>query len=147
VAGALIASGAPAGATAAQGSGCSQPLTTTTAAEGSYSIVNIRDFAGRVYLYVPAIRSSSKGTFAQFQLWVVEGVYGRPFVQTSGSLDQATFDRLRKSTNVRATGVSVARSGESKPVTIARQPFLLEIAVRVAASGSDSVTVKVCRGR
>ncbi len=146
-AGMLIAAGPSPGATAEQGSGCSPRLVTTTAAERSYSIVSLRDFDGRVYLYAPEIKSSSRGAFEPFQLWVVEGVYGRPFIQASGPLDQVAFDRLRKSTNVRATAVSVSRSGESKPVTIARQPYLLETAVRAASSGSDAVTVNVCRGR
>jgi hypothetical protein len=129
-----------------QASGCTQPLATASAAERSYTNVNIREFDGRVFLYVPEIKSTG-GNFDAFQLWVVEGVYGRPFVQSSGSMDQTAFDRLRNSTNVRATPLSVRRTGESLRATIARQPYVLDVAVKVASSGADSVTAKVCRGR
>jgi anti-sigma-K factor RskA len=129
-----------------QNGGCTQPLATATAAERSYANVNVRDFEGRVFIYVPDI-VSSRGNFDAFQLWVVEGIYGRPFVQSSGSMDQTAFDRLRKSTNIRATPLSVRRTDESLRATIARQNYLLDVAVRVASSGADSVTARVCRAR
>ena len=129
-----------------QASGCAQPLATASAAERSYANVSVREFDGRVFLYVPDIKSAG-GSFEAFQLWVVEGVYGRPFVQASGSMDQSTFDRLRKSTNVLATPLSVRRSGESLRATIARQPYVLDVAVKVGSGGADVVTARVCRGR
>ena len=126
---------------------CSQPLVTTTAPEKSYAVVNVREFGGLVFLYVPEIKSARSGGFEPFQLWVVEGVYGRPFLQASGAMDQAAFDRLRKNTNVRARPISVARTGETRSLAVARQTLQFETTVRGAASGADTVTVKVCRGR
>jgi hypothetical protein len=120
-------------------------LATVNAAEGSYSSVNIREFEGRVFLYVPDI-SSSRSAFEPFELWVVEGIYGRPFVQAAGTIEKSAFDRLRKSTNIRATPVSIRRVNESTRATIARQPYLLDVAVKPAPNG-DSLTVRICRGR
>jgi hypothetical protein len=129
-----------------QGSTCTQPLATATAAERSYANVGVREFDNRVFIYVPEIRSAG-GSFDAFQLWIVEGVYGRPFVQTTGSMDQAAFERLRKSTNVRATPLNVRRSGDSLRATIARQSYTLDVTVRVASSGADSVSARVCGAR
>jgi hypothetical protein len=136
-----------AAATGALIQSCSQPLVTTTLPEKSYAVVNVREFGGLVFLYAPEIRSARPGAFDAFQLWVVEGVYGRPFLQASGAMDQAAFDRLRKNTNVRARSMSISRSGQSQSLTVARQAIQFETSVRTAPSGSDTVDVKVCRGR
>ena len=138
---ALIAAPAPA---FAQGSGCAQPLATVTLAERTYANVGVREFEGRVFLYVPEIKSSSRG-FDAFDLWVVEGVYGRPFVQPSGPMEKSAFDRLRGNTNVRATAHSIRTAAQSLRASIARQNFLLDVAVK--AGGTDSVTARVCRAR
>jgi hypothetical protein len=126
---------------------CAQPLVTTTVAENSYAVVNVREFGGMVFLYAPEIRSARSGSFDPFQLWVVEGVYGRPFLRTSGTMDQSAFDRLRKNTNVRARPISISRSGQAQSMTVARQPIQFEVSVRPASSGADAVAVRVCRGR
>jgi hypothetical protein len=123
---------------------CTQPLATATATERSYVNLNVRDFEGRVFFYVPEIKSS-RNTFDPFQLWVVEGIYGRPFIQSSGSMDSATFERLRKSTNIRATALNVRGASESARATISRKSYVLELTVNVAASGADSVTARICR--
>jgi len=60
-------------------------------------------------------------------------------------MDDATFDRLRKSPNVKATPLSVRRPNESSRATISRQLYVLELTVNVKASGTDSVTARVCR--
>jgi hypothetical protein len=78
---------------------------------------------------------------------VVEGVYGRPFLQANGAMDQAAFDRLRRNTNVRARPISISRSGDTQSMIVARQAIQFETAVRRAPSGADTVVVKVCRGR
>lgn len=124
---------------------CRQPLAKVTVPERSYANVSVREFDGRVYLYAPEIRTASPGTLAPFQLWIVEGVYGRPFVEPRGRLDDAAFERLRKSRNVRATPVKISRSGETLRVTMARKPFVLETTVALARSGDDTVSVSVCR--
>ena len=126
---------------------CSQPLVTTTLAERSYAVVNVRELGGLVFLYAPEIRSQRSGAFDTFQLWIVEGVYGRPFLQASGAMDQAAFDRLRKNTNVRARPLSISRSGQADSMMVARQALQFETSVRPALSGADMVAVKVCRGR
>ena len=138
---------APASGAPAQTTACSEPLVTTTLPEKSYAAVNLREFGGLVFLYVPEIKSSRSGQFEAFQLWVVEGVYGRPFVQASGAMDQPAFDRLRTSTNVRTRPISIPRSGESRSMMVARQAFQFETTVRAAGSGADTVAVKVCHGR
>ncbi len=124
---------------------CRQPLARVAAPERSYAVVPVRELDNRGYLYVPEIRPASPGTFAAFHLWIVEGVYGRPFVEPRGSMDAETFERLRRSRNVRATPLKVSRSGETFRVTMARQPFVLEVSVALARAGADTVTVSVCR--
>lgn len=136
------AAGAP-----AQTTPCSQPLVTTTLPENSYAVVNVREFGGMVFLYASEIKSSRSGSFDAFQLWVVEGVYGRPFLQANGAMDQTAFDRLRRNTNVRARSIGISRSGQTQSMTVARQEIQFETTVRAAASGADTVAVKVCRGR
>ena len=126
---------------------CRQPLARIAAPERSYANVNVREFDGRVYLYVPEIKATSGQSFSPFALWVVEGIYGRPLVEASGPMDDAAFDRLRKNRNVRATPLTVSRSGETLRATMARQPAVLEVGVAVAAGGSDGVRVNVCPGR
>jgi hypothetical protein len=139
----LVLLGGSAAVAAGQGKGCAQPLATVTVPERTYASVNVKEFEGRVYLYAPDIDASGR-SFAPFQLWVVEGIYGRPFVQPSGPMDQAAFDKLRRSQNVRATPVALTRSGESARVTISRQPYLLEATVAVSSRG-DTVSARLCR--
>lgn len=146
VASVLIATGGSAALARAQGTACLQPLAAVSVPERSYALVNAKEFEGRVYLYAPEIQSS-RGTFEPFQLWVVEGIYGRPFVQNSGPMDQAAFDRLRSNANIRATGLRIARSAESTRAMISRRPFILEVAVSVSPGGVDAVSARVCRPR
>ena len=138
---------APAFGVPVQTTPCSEPLVTTTLPEKSYAVVNLKEFGGLVFLYVPEIKSLRSGQFETFQLWVVDGVYGRPFLQASGAMDQTAFDRLRRSTNVRTRPITIPRSGESRSMTVARQMFQFETTVRVVGSGADTVAVKVCHGR
>jgi hypothetical protein len=140
VGGLLLADGEAAAADAAL---CRQPPVTVTLEERSYATLPLGDAAGGVYLYAPDIRASSAGAFEPFQLWIVEGVYGRPFVQARGPMDPGAFERLRASANIRAAAVRIGRSGEAARVAIARQPFLLWADVATSRR-SDSVSVKVC---
>lgn len=125
---------------------CGQPLATASVGGGSFSVVNFREFEGRVYLYAPQINSQGR-RFEPFDLWVIEGVYGRPFVQSSGSMDPAAFARLRKNSNVRATAVRVQQDRQSGRVTIARQPYALDISVAITGTRAATVTARICKGR
>lgn len=122
---------------------CPRPLATATAREGSYAIVDAGEFDNRVFLYVPAITAAGRNAFRPFEAWLVEGIYGRPFVQRSGALDAAGFDRLKNSRNVRATPVGVSRDGDTGRVTIGRQAYLVAFDVQVGSSGSVRLTI--CR--
>ena len=105
----------------------------------SYAEVNAEPFGRRVFVYVPPFKG--KG-FQPFQLWVVEGVYGRPFVQSSGVLDEASFAKLRASANVSATPVSVSR-GDGTDVgrfMVSRVAYQLQV-LRV----KGGVQLRVCR--
>ena len=125
---------------------CAQPLATTSVDGGSFATVNAREFEGRVYLYAPRITGQGK-RFEPFDLWVIEGVYGRPFVQSSGSMDAAAFERLRKNTNVRATAVRVQQDGQTGRVAIARQTYMIDVNVATPGTRAATVTARMCRGR
>lgn len=126
----------------AQPNACPQPLATVTVPEGTYAVVDGASFDGRVFLYVPEITARS-GSFVPFDAWVVEGVYGRPFVQSRGTLSPAGFNRLKGNRNVRATAVRVAAGGTAGRVTIDRQTYTLVFDVRLASR--DAVRVALCR--
>ena len=127
---------------------CQTELANLTVSEGTYRAVRAAPFGDRVYLYVPTIQSGMGGRYQPFELWVLEGVYGRPFVQDAGKLDTAAFDKIRKSRNVLATAIAV--SGEKTPAAgrfrISKDTFLAEVRkVNVRFVGTDSVSVRVCR--
>src|SRR5690606_21167446 len=136
---------AAAGQAAGQTASCRQPLATVNVAERAYAAIDVPAFAGRVFVYVPDIRSSTRG-FQPFALWVIEGVYGRPFVLPNGPMDDAAFQRIRTSRNVRATSTTVTRSGQAVRASLARQPYVFDVAVR-SSRGVDTVTVRVCPAR
>ena len=129
---------------AAQGVSCKEPLAKDTIGVRSYARIDVKEFDGRVFVYVPDIKPSG-AAFEPFDLWVIEGIYGRPFVQQAGPLEPAAFDRLRSSPNVRATAVRVARTPSTGKVSIARQPFLFDVTVQRAASGASTVLTAICR--
>ena len=131
-------------AVSAQRDACTQPLATPTVAERSYASIDVGEFEGRVFLYAPDIRAS-RGAFDPFDLWIIEGIYGRPFVQSSGGLDAAAFERLKKTSNVRATPLTIRRATETTRVLITRQNYVLDVSVRVSATGADSVAARICR--
>ena len=122
---------------------------TLTVPQRSYRQVNATPFAGRVYLYAPDIKTGIIGRgFEPFKLWIVEGVYGRPFVQGSASLDERAFEQIRRSQNVRATPINVDSTSKTPRVAfkIAKDTFVSEIVkVNTSWGGTDSVTVNICR--
>jgi hypothetical protein len=133
-------------ADARQGSTCST-LTSVVVPQRGYAELNVPAFEQRVFVYVPDIESGWGGEFKAFQLWIVEGVYGKPFVKASGSMDQPEFERIRGSRNVRATAVPINAKEFAKrvPLTIAKQRVALELKVNTSYGGTDRVVVNVCR--
>jgi hypothetical protein len=140
--GVLISTAANAG----QGSSCSR-LTSVDVPQRSYAQVNVQAFEQRVFFYAPDIESNFGKGFKPFQLWIVEGVYGKPFVKASGSMDESEFEKIRASRNVRATAVPIDGKTSQKPVpvTIGKQRVTLEIKVNTSFTGTDRVVVGVCR--
>ena len=63
----------------------------------------------------------------------------------NGPLEPAAFERIRASANARATAVRIARTPSTGRVTIARQPFLLDLTVQRAANGAQTVQAAICR--
>ena len=132
---------------AGQGQPC-QALTSVVVAQRTYALVNVPAFDQRVYVYAPDIKSGWGGGFDAFTLWIVEGVYSRPFGHTSGALDERTFEQIRSSRNVLATAVPIPRNSgpKSARVTIRRQPFTVAVMkVNTSLGGTDSVTLNLCR--
>lgn len=131
---------------AAQTPVCPQPLATLTVPPSSYAVVTGSAFEGTVYVYVPEIKAQGGSGFEPFKVHIVEGVYGKPFVQATGSLDQAGFDKLRQSPNVRATPVTVVRGNGSEwgRFRIAKDTYRVQV-LAVNASKGSAVVVGVCR--
>jgi hypothetical protein len=131
---------------AGQGATC-VPLTSVVVPERNYVQVNIPDFAQRVYVYVPDVKSGWRGGYSSFQLWIVEGVYGKPFVKASGAMEEGDFNTIRKSRNVNATAVPVGEktSSQRASITVNNRRYTLELKVNTSIGGTDSVAVTVCR--
>jgi hypothetical protein len=143
----VAALSAPIHVVADQGGAC-KALTSLTVPQRTYAQVNIPAFGQRVYFYAPDIKSSFGGSFSAFTVWVIEGVYTKPFGQPTGSLEERAFERIRGSRNVIVTAVPVERNSNTKrtPVTIARQPYIVELVkVNTSLGGTDSVTLNLCR--
>jgi hypothetical protein len=131
---------------AGQGSSCS-PQVSVVVPQRSYAQLNVPAFEQRVYVYAPDIKSGWGGDVSAFQLWIVEGVYGKPFVQAKGSMDVSAFEQIRTSRNVRAIPVRVdGKNNQNRAaVTIAKRQVSLELKVNTSFGGADSVLVSVCR--
>lgn len=125
---------------------CQEVLSTLTVPRSSYAEVGGVPFEGRVYVYVPEVKAATVSGFAPFQVWVVQGIYGKPFVQATGILDEAGFTRLRGSQNVRATPVNVVRGDGSEwgRFRLARNIYQVQV-LSVKPSGAGAVQLKVCR--
>jgi hypothetical protein len=135
--------GVPPG-TSAQVPACQQVLTTLTVPAASYVQADAAPFGGRVFLYVPAITAGRPAGFEPFKLWVVEGIYGQPFIQPSGRLDAASFEKLRGTANIRATPISVTRGNTNAGTfRIAREMFQAQVLEVNVPNGS--VRARICR--
>jgi hypothetical protein len=128
----------------AQALPCQQALATQTVARASYGVVTAAPFGRRVFLYAGDFRPNGAG-FTPFQMWVVEGVYGPPFPQATGTLSEPSFEKLRASTNVRATPLRVTRGN---PNDAARFRFGgNQYVAHVVAVNAKALTVdvRICR--
>ncbi len=131
-------------AAAPQAPACQQALSTVTVARASYAVIPAQVFQRRGFLYAGDFRASGSG-FTPFQLWVVEGVYGPPFPQAAAALTQASFDKIRTSSNVRATSVTVSR-GNASDNAVFRFGGVQYLAHVVAVRPRDlAVDVRICR--
>ena len=131
----------------AQGAPC-QSVASVNVPQRSYAQLNVPAFEQRVFVYAPDIKTSWGGGFSPFTLWIVEGVYGKPFVQPTGSMEESAFEQIRTSRNVMATPVQVAKdSGPTRtPFTIGKQRYTLDLVkVNTSLGGTDSVSLTVCR--
>lgn len=124
---------------------CAQPLTTLTVGGDTYAEVQAAPFDGRVFVYAPAIPTAGS-RFRPFQIWVIEGIYGRPFVRQTGPLSHADFEKLRRSPNVRATAIRVVRGDGSEGLTLrmGRNSYPVQV-LNVNTSGRGAVRVRFCR--
>ena len=129
---------------AAQAPACPQPLAAVAVPPQSYAEVNAAPFERRLFVYVPDIRAGGGPGFQPFQVWVIEGVYGRPFVQSSGRLDQASFNSLRNSPNVRASAITVARGdgSDTGPFGFGGARYQVQV---LRANPSAGVDARICR--
>jgi hypothetical protein len=130
----------------AQTPACQQPLGTLTVARSSYAGLSAPSFEQRVYVYVPPFKAGGPSGFQPFQVWIVEGVYGKPFVQAAGGLDAAGFEKLRGSQNVRATPVPVNKGNGSDwgRFRLVKDTYQVQI-LKVNPSGAGAVQLRVCR--
>lgn len=125
-----------------------QSIASATVPQRSYAQLSVPAFEQRVYVYAPDIKTGWGGGFSPFTLWIVEGVYGKPFVQPTGAMEESAFEQIRTSRNVMATPVQVAKdSGPTRtPFTIGKQRYTLELVkVNTTLGGADSVSINVCR--
>ena len=146
VAAMMLASSTPA---AGQAVPCRQPLETVTVCQRCYQQLTSAPFGdGRVFVYVPDIKSGLMSGFTPFAVWIVEGLYGPPFVKSAGMMEEGTWQQIRTSRNVRATRADVPEkyAGKTTPFRISKEIFALEVTkVTTSWGGTDRVTIRVCR--
>jgi hypothetical protein len=118
---------------------CRQRLVTVEVPRLSYAQIDYKPFEQQVYVYVPQIKSGP------FSVWIVEGIYGAPFLRSSGALDEAGFQKLRASTNVRATQVSVTRGNGTDMGRFVFGRIVYPVQVLEVNSQRTTVKLAVCR--
>lgn len=124
-------------------------LALMTVPERSYQRIEAPLFDGRFFVYVPGIHSNYlKTSFEAFDLWLVEGVYGGPFLDARGTLTEETFELLRGSGNVRATPIRIV---PDEDLAVAQVSFGLRTQVVVEAGPvnlpyfrENSIDVVIC---
>ena len=136
---------APIESAAQQPPPCQEQMAKMTVARLSYALLEGSAFEQRVYIYVPQIKAGPGPGFEPFRVWIVEGVYSKPFIQAAGSLEEPGFEQLRRSPNVRATPVAVARGGGSDVgrFTLGKNIYHVHVLDVNAARGAVQMTV--CR--
>jgi len=123
---------------------CRQRLVTMSLAPFQYSQIQYPAFEQQLYVYVPQIRSGQNTAF-QFYVWIVEGVYGSPFLRPTGTLDEAGFQKLRASQNVRATAVLVTRGNGTDMGRFTFGKVVYPMQILSVNSQRTAVQLAVCR--
>ena len=140
---ALVAASPAAGQTP-----CGRPIESDhTVCQRCYERLNNQAFGGRVYVYVPDIKTRLGG-YQPFNICIVEGVYGSPFLDYSGTFDEGKFEQLRRSRNVLATAIRVDKASLGTPSAfkVGADTFRVEPThVHTSLFGTDTVTLKICR--
>jgi hypothetical protein len=119
-----------------------------TVCQRCYEQLDNEAFGKRVYLYVPDIKSKVFGGFDPFDVWILEGVYGPPFLDYGGVFDPSRFDQLRKTGNVVATRIPIDKNrlGKAQSFKVGKRVFQIEpTRVLTSYGGTDRVGLKICR--
>jgi hypothetical protein len=119
-----------------------------TVCQRCYEQFDSQEFNKRVYVYVPDIKSKLLGGFDPFDLWIVEGIYGPPFLDYGGVFQQDKFEQLKNTGNVIATRIPVDKNalGKAQPFKVGKSAFRIEpVRVETSYGGTDRVTLKICR--
>ena len=119
-----------------------------TVCQRCYEQLDNDAFGKRVYLYVPDIKSRVFGGFDPFDVWILEGVYGPPFLDYGGVFDPSRFDQLKKTGNVVATRIPIDKNrlGKAQSFKVGKRVFQIEpTRVLTSYGGTDRVGLKICR--
>jgi len=129
--------------------GCGTPIEREhTVCQRCYERLDAPSFKGKVYVYTPDIRSRVFGGYEPFSIWIVEGIYGPPFLDAGGVFDEAKFNQLAKTRNVVATQVPVDNTllGKARPFKVGKDGYRIELThVHTSYGGTDSVSFRICR--
>jgi hypothetical protein len=119
-------------------------MATLTVAPRSYAEVPVASFEGRVFVYVPGLQTVSGSRARPFQLWIVQGVYGRPFLQRTGPLEESGFDRMRRTQNIRAfpVDVRIGNGSDMGEITVSGHRYVIHV-VNVDRAGGG-VRLRIC---
>ena len=119
-----------------------------TVCQRCYEQFDSQEFNKRVYVYVPDIKSKLLGGFDPFDMWIVEGIYGPPFLDYGGVFQQDKFEQLKNTGNVIATRIPVDKNalGKAQSFKVGKNAFRIEpIRVETSYGGTDRVTLRICR--
>jgi len=128
---------------------CAAPIEREhTVCQRCYEQLDNQVFGKRVYVYVPDIKSGVFRGFDPFDVWIIEGIYGPPFLDYGGVFDPSRFEQLKSTGNVVATRIPVDkdRLGKSQSFKVGKNTFQIEpTRVLTSYKGTDRVALKICR--
>ena len=152
----VLALVAVAQAASGQAPPCRDASPPLTVPQESYAQIARDGSADRVwlYIYVPDIKSRfGQVGFKPFDMWLVEGVYGRAFADTSGPMKESEFAMIRRSPNVKARPIKVRFDDQtqsaarvSQSITVGKETLTIQVdAVTIGFFVADTVSVRICR--